>query len=194
LERTDEAAVARAGIVHRAGFTLDQWEKVVRDGEAANIRAALLQRLLKLGYEEAASRLGRACRLGLLHQHSEFGYRVTELLCSVCQEKVSRHEGFAYGASGESATSSPATSAPAISVSADRPVRERIPAQMRFRVLTRDHFRCRYCGRTAEEAGAVLQMDHVIPVSNGGETSEDNLITACNTCNNGKSNKAVLPI
>lgn len=64
--------------------------------------------------------------------------------------------------------------------------REPIPAQLRFRVLQRDGFRCRYCGRGAAQ-GAVLQLDHVVPVVAGGETSEDNLITACIDCNLGKS-------
>jgi 5-methylcytosine-specific restriction endonuclease McrA len=60
-------------------------------------------------------------------------------------------------------------------------------------VLARDGFRCRDCGRTENEPGVELHLDHVIPVSRGGPTTEDNLITACNRCNLGKSNREILP-
>jgi Restriction endonuclease len=61
-----------------------------------------------------------------------------------------------------------------------------IPARLRFRVLQRDAFRCQYCGKSARD-GAVLHLDHVVPVAAGGATTEDNLITACEICNLGKS-------
>lgn len=61
---------------------------------------------------------------------------------------------------------------------------------MRFHVLARDGFRCRYCGRTPRETE--LRVDHVNPVSNGGKASLDNLVTACKECNFGKSD-ALLP-
>ena len=71
--------------------------------------------------------------------------------------------------------------------------REPIPAQLRFKVLQRDGFRCRYCGRGAREDGVVLHADHVVPVVAGGETNEGNLVTACAACNLGKGARAVLP-
>jgi 5-methylcytosine-specific restriction endonuclease McrA len=67
-----------------------------------------------------------------------------------------------------------------------------IPAQLRFTVLLRDGFRCRYCGRTAAEPGVVLHVDHVVPLVAGGATSEDNLMTACSECNLGKSTRPVV--
>ena len=69
--------------------------------------------------------------------------------------------------------------------------RDPIPAQLRFRVLQRDGFRCQYCGRSARD-GATLHLDHVVPVAAGGETSEDNMISACDTCNLGKSTREVV--
>jgi hypothetical protein len=71
--------------------------------------------------------------------------------------------------------------------------REPIPAQLRFKVLQRDGFRCQYCGRGAWEEGVVLHADHVVPVVAGGETNEGNLLTACAACNLGKATGAVLP-
>ena len=59
-----------------------------------------------------------------------------------------------------------------------------IPAQLRVRVLTRDGFRCKMCGVTAEEMK--LHVDHIVPVSRGGITEERNLQTLCQKCNLGK--------
>jgi 5-methylcytosine-specific restriction endonuclease McrA len=70
--------------------------------------------------------------------------------------------------------------------------RDPLRAQLRFRVLERDGFRCRYCGRTASEPGVVLHVDHVVPVSAGGATREDNLRTACEECNLGKAARLVV--
>lgn len=57
-------------------------------------------------------------------------------------------------------------------------------AKFRFSILSRDNFRCAYCGRTAKEA--TLQIDHIFPKSCGGKTQLNNLITACAECNLGK--------
>ena len=74
-----------------------------------------------------------------------------------------------------------------------RRVRDPLPAQLRFRILARDGFRCRYCGRPGSAPGVVLHVDHVVPLAAGGTTSEGNLRTACEECNLGKSTRAVLP-
>ncbi len=59
---------------------------------------------------------------------------------------------------------------------------------LRFRVLKRDRFTCRYCGRRAPEV--TLHVDHVIPLVQGGRDHEDNLVAACADCNIGKGVKA----
>ncbi len=63
---------------------------------------------------------------------------------------------------------------------------ERIPfkAKERFSILRRDNFTCRYCGRAAP--GVELHVDHIIPVAEGGQNDEENLVTACQDCNLGK--------
>lgn len=63
--------------------------------------------------------------------------------------------------------------------------RAELAAGLRFQVFVRDEFRCRYCGRAAEDA-IILHVDHVIPRSKGGSDSVDNLVTACAECNLGK--------
>lgn len=64
--------------------------------------------------------------------------------------------------------------------------RRSIPPKLRFEILKRDEFKCRYCGRT-EADGVKLHVDHVISVALGGRNDPDNLATACADCNLGKS-------
>jgi hypothetical protein len=60
-----------------------------------------------------------------------------------------------------------------------------IGKRLRFEVLKRDGFRCRYCGASADDAR--LEVDHVIARANGGGNDATNLATACKACNSGKS-------
>jgi hypothetical protein len=59
--------------------------------------------------------------------------------------------------------------------------------KLRFEILKRDNFTCQYCGGTPR-MGYILQIDHIIPLSKGGLTEKENLITSCWVCNSGKSN------
>ena len=59
---------------------------------------------------------------------------------------------------------------------------------LRYNILRRDGFRCRLCGRTAQD-GVKLEVDHIIPISRGGKTTYDNLQTLCKECNRGKGAK-----
>lgn len=61
--------------------------------------------------------------------------------------------------------------------------------RLRFEVFKRDHFTCQYCG--AQPPDIVLVVDHITAVADGGETSIDNLLTACTPCNQGKADKAL---
>ena len=65
--------------------------------------------------------------------------------------------------------------------------RPNIPKRLRFKVLKRDGFTCRYCGLSPTNCDdVVLHADHIVSVSDGGATNEQNLITACDCCNLGK--------
>lgn len=58
------------------------------------------------------------------------------------------------------------------------------PAFTRFNVFLRDQFSCQYCGSPHD-----LTFDHLIPRSKGGQTTWDNVVTACASCNLKKGNK-----
>lgn len=63
---------------------------------------------------------------------------------------------------------------------------------LRFKVLQRDQFRCKLCGRSpATELSCKLHVDHIIPFSKGGRTTFENLQALCSHCNVGKSNRSV---
>jgi len=63
--------------------------------------------------------------------------------------------------------------------------RQAMTPALRYYILKRDNFHCQYCGRGIED-GVKLNVDHIIPVSKGGKTEEDNLQTLCWECNIGK--------
>jgi len=60
-----------------------------------------------------------------------------------------------------------------------------VSKRLRYEILRRDNHTCRYCGATAPDAP--LRIDHVTPVALGGTDTPDNLVTACQDCNSGKS-------
>ena len=73
-----------------------------------------------------------------------------------------------------------------------RRARDPLPARLRFQILARDGFRCRYCGRPGSTPGVVLHVDHLVPLVAGGATTGDNLLTACEECNLEKGVRAVV--
>ncbi len=60
------------------------------------------------------------------------------------------------------------------------------PAFTRFNVFLRDRFRCQYCGSPDD-----LTFDHVVPRARGGQTTWENVVTACSPCNLRKGAKSV---
>lgn len=158
---------------------LDRWEQLDAAAvkSAQPIRAATLQKIASISFDDADADLWGASHVLLLAAEGD-GYRACRLFCPECYKRAS--------ASFEAELNREPEQTPV------RPTREPIPAQLRFRVLSRDHFRCQYCGRSQAE-GAVLHLDHVVPFSKGGPTTEDNLITACMDCNLGKTDRDVLP-
>jgi len=57
----------------------------------------------------------------------------------------------------------------------------------RMNVLTRDKWKCQYCGKKL--ATRKLNYDHVVPRSQGGKTVWENIVTSCYPCNSKKDNR-----
>lgn len=60
-----------------------------------------------------------------------------------------------------------------------------VSRRLRFEILRRDNYACRYCGASAPDVK--LTVDHVVPTSLGGRDEPANLVAACAPCNAGKS-------
>lgn len=63
-------------------------------------------------------------------------------------------------------------------------VRAELTLKLRYKILKRDNFMCVVCGRRPPEVE--LCVDHIKPVSKGGNNIESNLRTLCTDCNLGK--------
>ncbi len=57
----------------------------------------------------------------------------------------------------------------------------------RARIYIRDQYRCQYCGET--KGASVLTLDHILPRAQGGESTPENLVSACLKCNQRKGNR-----
>lgn len=70
-----------------------------------------------------------------------------------------------------------------------------IPEALRTKILIRNGFTCKWCGRTAGDQDPSrpgntirLTIDHEVPASQDGTIDEDNLRVLCSACNHGKMN------
>jgi 5-methylcytosine-specific restriction endonuclease McrA len=57
----------------------------------------------------------------------------------------------------------------------------------RRNVFKRDHWTCQYCG--AQPGGEELTIDHVMPRSQGGQSTWDNCVLSCIDCNKRKADR-----
>lgn len=67
--------------------------------------------------------------------------------------------------------------------------RKNLSKKKRFEIFKRDGFTCQYCG--AHPPAAVLVLDHIVPFAAGGPCDDDNLVTSCETCNQGKGARSL---
>jgi hypothetical protein len=103
--------------------------------------------------------------------------------CENCESKpqllVFQHKGQTFIEWDETTVIKP-------SLEQRQPKREPIKPSVRFQVFKRDNYACQMCGASAAD-GVKLEIDHIIPVSKGGQNDEDNLQVLCRDCNIGKS-------
>ena len=57
-----------------------------------------------------------------------------------------------------------------------------IPASLRRIVVERAGNHCEYCGLSQAGQAATFHIDHIVPLAEGGQTTEDNLALACVSC------------
>lgn len=63
-------------------------------------------------------------------------------------------------------------------------------SKLREEIKIRDNYACKKCNLSIrDEKNLLLEIDHIIPLSKGGITSEDNLQTLCWRCNRSKGAK-----
>lgn len=65
-----------------------------------------------------------------------------------------------------------------------------IRQEKRLAIYLRDGLACAYCGVGVEQ-GAVMHLDHVMPVERGGDNDAKNLVTSCERCNLAKGARTV---
>ena len=66
--------------------------------------------------------------------------------------------------------------------------RVRVGQKLRVDILARDNYTCQMCGIGPKD-NAILEIDHIHPVSRGGTNHPSNLQVLCRECNGGKSDR-----
>lgn len=64
-----------------------------------------------------------------------------------------------------------------------------ISKTLRSKIAKDSRFRCGYCLSSEALTGIACEVDHLIPVSNDGQTTEENLWLVCGPCNKHKSGR-----
>ena len=114
--------------------------------------------------------------LGLDHPYNGPIYH-KELLIGSCKDGIRNVFGMTE------------TSPKTIAVKRNAQNRRTPSPRLRFEVLARDKFTCRFCGASPRKDPSVtLHLDHIVPWSKGGKTTIENLQVLCSVCNLGKSN------
>lgn len=68
-------------------------------------------------------------------------------------------------------------------------------SSLREKIKNRDGYACQICGLSVnDEKNLLLEIDHIVPLSKGGITSESNLQTLCWKCNRSKGAKIYSPL
>lgn len=62
-----------------------------------------------------------------------------------------------------------------------------VPKRVRAAVFLRDSHRCQYCGTTDN----VVTVDHLVPLRLGGESTMENLLASCFSCNASKRDRSI---
>jgi 5-methylcytosine-specific restriction endonuclease McrA len=83
------------------------------------------------------------------------------------------------------------TRVPAVIMLKEMYRRRRHPRFSRYNLHLRDMFTCQYCSIKLPQSQ--LTLDHVMPISRGGKTNWENIVSACGPCNSRKGSKLIKP-
>jgi HNH endonuclease len=67
--------------------------------------------------------------------------------------------------------------------------RKYISVDLKAEVFERARGLCEYCCSQSMFSPNSFEIEHIVPVSRGGETTSENLALSCSNCNSHKSNK-----
>ena len=85
------------------------------------------------------------------------------------------------------------TRVPAVIILKNYLKRKRSPRFSKTNVFIRDMYACQYCSTPLTRTS--LTLDHVVPLSKGGRTSWENIVSSCARCNSSKGDRTdILPI
>jgi hypothetical protein len=99
------------------------------------------------------------------------------IICDTCAGIIANHYNHAHSGAWLTWPNPPRDPYPGIR-------RKEIDGTKRNRIYERDAYRCRYCG-----SYKTLTLDHLIPVSQGGDNSDENLVACCKSCNSLKGTR-----
>ena len=57
-----------------------------------------------------------------------------------------------------------------------------LPKELRYSILERDGFHCRFCDRGGKQSDYILEVHHIIWRVHGGNDKPENLLTVCPYC------------
>jgi len=70
-----------------------------------------------------------------------------------------------------------------------RRIGRHIPRDIMLRVVRRDNNQCQICGKVLKDNE--IEFDHIIPISRGGSSEENNIQVTCFDCNRDKSDEFI---
>ena len=142
---------------------------VSRSGQSEHLSYASVQTALQgLEFKGAIVKAGETNREGTLYKVC-----LPEEI-AVCQERMR----------------AAVTAEPATPIDQARELDYYNVAENREKVFERDGFKCHYCQKQLTRFTATL--DHIQPVSRGGDNSLGNLVTACLHCNSRRGNRPIM--
>lgn len=67
-------------------------------------------------------------------------------------------------------------------------------AKIRLKVLQRDNYTCKQCGKHKSSLACYLNVHHIRPISRGGSDALSNLVTLCENCHAKQPNHSHLKV